>query len=113
MVASVKECLRKVLGNARLTYDELVTSLVEIKVMLNSRPLTYEYTEVDEGVLTPSHLIYGRRIRSMPDEITEPDDLVSQDGCTSRFISLSTGLAHFWSRWRRERVLSLQGRKST
>ena len=28
MVQSVKRCLRKVLGNARLTYDELLTTLV-------------------------------------------------------------------------------------
>ena len=108
MVASVKDCLRKVLGNARLTYDELVTVLVEIEATLNSRPLTYEYNEVDEEVLTPSHLIYGRRIRSMPDEIVEPDDAASQDGCTARFRYLSTRLAHFWNRWRREYLANLR-----
>ena len=44
-------------GNARLTFDELATLLAEIECTLNSRPLTYEYNEVGEEVLTPSHLI--------------------------------------------------------
>ena len=71
MVGSVKACLRKVLGNARLTFDELLTVLVKVEGTLNSRPLTYNYNEVEHEVLTPSHLIFGRRIQSMPDEIAE------------------------------------------
>ena len=31
MVASVKDCLRKTLGNARLIYEELLTVLVEVE----------------------------------------------------------------------------------
>ena len=68
MVGSVKACLRKVLGNARLTFDELLTVLVEVEGILNSRPLTYEYDKVEHEVLTLSHLIFGIRIQSMPDD---------------------------------------------
>ena len=53
MVARAK---KKTLGNARLSFDELPTLLTEVESTLNSRPLTYEYNEVDEEVLTPSHL---------------------------------------------------------
>ena len=42
MVGSVKRCLRKVLGSAKLSYIELETLLCEVESTLNSRPLTYE-----------------------------------------------------------------------
>ncbi|KAK3710518.1 hypothetical protein QZH41_000860, partial [Actinostola sp. cb2023] len=51
--------------------------LVEIEGTLNARPLTYEYEELEEEVLTPSHLIYGRRITSIPDEIVEDREEMS------------------------------------
>ena len=35
MVRSVKRCLRKVLGNAKLTFDELNTVLVELEGTLH------------------------------------------------------------------------------
>ena len=58
MVQSVKRCLRKVLGSAKLSFDELSAVLAEVESTLNSRPLTYEYET--EQVLTPSHLIFDR-----------------------------------------------------
>ena len=41
MVKSVKRCLKKSIGRARLTYDELLTTLVEVEMILNSRTLSY------------------------------------------------------------------------
>ena len=102
MVASVKDCLRKTLGNARLTYEELLTVLVEVECILNARPMTYEYNEVDDEVLTPSHLIYGRRIKSLLDEIMEPEDVVSEAQCPEGFKYLSTRLNQFWNWWRKQ-----------
>ena len=78
MARNVKECLRKVLGNARLTFDELRTVLAEVEAT-NCRPLRYQYDEPGVDVLTPSHLIYRRRIKGMPDDIVESDDYTGND----------------------------------
>ena len=107
MVASVKQCLKKTLGNARLSFDELSMLLTEVESTLNSRPLTYEYSDVDEEVLTLSHLIYGRRMKTLPDEIVEPDDALNHESSSARFKYLSTKLAHFWNRWRKEYLANL------
>ena len=108
MVRSVKECLRKVLGNARLTFDELRTVLAEVEATINCRPLTYQYDEPGVDVLTPSHLIYGRRIKGMPDDIVESDDYTGNNACEKRFRYLTMRLRHFWNRWRREYLANLR-----
>ncbi len=41
IVRSTKCCLRKALGQAKFSHDELLTSLIKIEMVLNSRPLTY------------------------------------------------------------------------
>ena len=40
MVQSTKRCLRKMVGQASLTHDELLTAVTEIESIINSRPLS-------------------------------------------------------------------------
>ena len=70
LVQSVKRPLRKILGQAKFSYDELNTALIEVEAIVNSRPLTYITSDDLEEPLTPSHLIIGRRILSLPDDLT-------------------------------------------
>ena len=56
-----ERCLKKVLGNAKLRYEELESVLIETEGVLNSRPLTYVYNELTETPLTPSHLVIVRQ----------------------------------------------------
>ena len=66
----MKTCLKKVIGRARLTYDELLTVIVECETIINSRRLTFVYSDDLEEPLTPEHLLHGRRILSLP-EVTD------------------------------------------
>ena len=79
-----------------------MTVLIEIESSLNTRPLTYE---VNGEVLTPSHLIYGRRINSLPDRVVEgnPDKISSGE----RYKYVTTKLLHFW-KWKREYLVDLR-----
>ncbi len=70
MVKSTKRCLRKMVGRSRLSLDELLMALVEIESIVNSRPQSYVSSDDREEPLTPSHLLIGRRVLSLPDRTT-------------------------------------------
>jgi len=71
MVQSMKWCLKKTIGKAKLSYDELLMVLTEVEAIINSRPLSYFSSEDLEELLTPSHLLTGHRTLSLPDgEVT-------------------------------------------
>jgi hypothetical protein len=53
MVDSTKKCLRKMIGRAKFTHDELHTAVVEVEGILNSRPISYLSSEdVDDHTHT-------------------------------------------------------------
>ena len=113
LVGSVKRCLRRVIGQSKLSYDEMQTVLVEAEGVVNSRPITYVYGD-SEGVsyaLSPSHLIYGRRITSEPsDSLFE---IVStNESLTRRAKHHRKLLAQFTKIWREEYLVSLRERAS-
>ena len=112
LVRSVKRCLKKTIGGAILTYEELQTVVVEVESILNCRPLSYVSSEDPEEPLTPSHLLCGRRLMSLPDSNTSdsPDydiDVQPQD-LSRRMQHLSNILNHFWKRWRNEYLIELR-----
>ena len=75
MVKSTKRCLRKMIGRAHFSFDELLTALVEIEAVINPRPLSYITADDIEEPLTPSHLLVGRRILNLPDHLEHLNDL--------------------------------------
>ena len=104
LIKSVKRCLHKIVGQARLTYDEMTTALVEVEAVINSRPLTYVAMDDLDEPLTHSHLLTIHRILSLPDN-TKPSEndeefiLNGHSRLTKRARHLNHTLNIFWNRW--------------
>ena len=76
MVKSTKHCLRKMVGQTKLSLVELHITIVEIELIINSGPLSYLTSSDLEEPLTPSHL-NGCRVLNLPDNfryVVDPDD---------------------------------------
>ena len=100
---SDKRCLRKIIGRASLTLDELSTILIEVESVINSRSITYLYDDT-EGIsraLSPTHLIYARPILDEP--IDNVFEIVStQESLTRRARYHRHLLKEFLKPWKRE-----------
>lgn len=111
MIKSVKRCMRKAVGKSSLSYDELLTLVVEIEGVVNSRPLTYLSADDFGEPLTPSHLLTGRRIVNLPDPFKDNSDLnYDEKGVelTRRMKYLSNLMDKFWKKWRSEYLTELR-----
>ena len=78
MIKSMKRCLKKTIGGARLNYDELFTVVSEVEMILNSQPLSYISSQDMQEPLTPSHLAIGRRVpysRDLDPDYRKREDL--------------------------------------
>ncbi|XP_068757487.1 uncharacterized protein [Montipora capricornis] len=102
MVRCTKGCLKKTLGSARLTYEELLTVLTEVEGVLKSRLLSYVYGDDIEEPQMPSHLIIGRRLLSR-----NPNTAQAGGSCSSSAKYLKLLLDHFWNRWQKEYLTEL------
>ena len=115
LIGLTKRAIKKTLGRASITLMELQTLIVEVEATLNDRPITYVSSDIgDEEPLTPSHLLYGRRITSLPfdypitaEDLTDPDYGDGSD-IRRRVKMQALILQRFWSRWRHEYLTSLR-----
>ena len=110
LVRCTKRCLRKIIGQAKFSFDELATAITEVETVLNSRPLSYVSADDLEEPLTPSHLMVGRRLMNMPDypypDLDEFD--VNSAVLNRRAKYLSATINRFWERWRKEYLVGLR-----
>ena len=117
LVRSTKRCLRKIVGKAKLSYEELLTTLTEIEMVINCRPLSYVSSNDLEEPLTPSHLLIGRRLMNLPEDLVyskqrDDDYSVTPEVLTRRMKFLNSTLDRFWRRWREEYLLELRSSHS-
>ena len=107
MIRSTKRCLVKAIGRSTLSYEELLTYLVEVEGMLNSRPITYVYEDDHAVPLTPSHLYGGRRVldnvRFTGDTLSDDEDyVIDRESIIDHARKLNRIVEHFWVRWHKE-----------
>jgi hypothetical protein len=62
MVSIVEQALYKVVGSAKLTFNELQDVMLDIQLELNNRPLAYCEDDIQRPVLTPNMMIFGKPI---------------------------------------------------
>lgn len=99
--------MRRVIGQQLLTFEELSTLLVQIEFCLNSGPLTPLTGDPDDvGAITPWHLIMNFPPRSIPEASYRDTALPS----LTRWRLVREIHDHFWSRWSREYLHTLQQR---
>ena len=110
MNSMIKGALRKTLKSAQLTFEELETVIIEIdESVINSRPLTYVHDDELLEPLTPSHLMYGRRLNSrLPTDAPGVDIVVP----SRRVQYVNRLLENYWRRFSTEYLTSLRERAS-
>ena len=85
-----------------------MTAFVGAEGLINSRPLTYQSSHpADDVPLTPNHFLYGQLGGTFaPDSVDE-----TQFNLKKRWRRVQELIRHFWQRWLREWIPSLNCRK--
>ncbi|XP_058810074.1 uncharacterized protein LOC131675195, partial [Phymastichus coffea] len=97
-VRSFKHHLKRVVGDAKLTFEEFSTLAVQIEACLNSRPLSPLSSDVEDlAPLTPGHFLIGSALLAP----AEPSDTPAIPR-VERYRLATVMRNHFWMRWRKE-----------
>lgn len=103
-VRSTKQHLTRVLGTHVPTYEQLLTLIIRIEAVLNSRPLTALSSDPNDlEALTPGHFLIGRPLVQVPEQALHdiPDNRLKA------FNWHQAMLQRFWRRWRSEYLTML------
>ncbi|XP_045208291.2 uncharacterized protein LOC123560095 [Mercenaria mercenaria] len=118
LIGLTKSALKKVLGRSYITFEMLQTIVTEIEATLNDRPLTYVGSEFGLAeVITPAHLLYGRRVTTLPYHDITSSNLemtsTTQIDIRKRAKVQQTIIDHFRDRWRNEYLTALREHHTT
>ena len=100
------------IGQARLSYDEMHTAILEVEAILNSRPLSYTTSDNMDEPLTPAHLV-GWRLLTLSDDLSyyvdgDENFEITSEQLQRRMKYLNSVINHFWRRWSKEYLLELR-----
>ena len=114
LVQSNRQILRKSLFRVTVTYEELLTVMIEIEGILNCRPITYVYNDAFSEPLTPSDLIYAYRILSK--KSVNDQNLLEQfstSNLSKHMKYLHNLLEPYWNQWTKEYLNELREYNTT
>ena len=106
LIGQVKRCLKKVLRRTTLDFCQLQTVIREIKFILHSRPLGVLCDGDMEQILTPNHLLFGRKLNL--ENVRSDFNLENKVELKKYVNHINNLLTHFWNYWRSEYVPSLR-----
>ena len=102
---SAKKHLTRVVGETRMTSEELYTVFTQVESCLSSRPLSPLSSDLtDLNPLTPGHFRSGDSLFAVP----QPDLRDVPQNRLSRYDHLQRMLQNFWYRWHSEYLSQLQ-----
>ena len=101
----VKSQLKIQLGNARSIVDELLIIVLEIKRILNKRPITHDLPTDLDKCLTPNNLLFGRRLKAYLYRDNFQTESISQVTYSKHLLVI---LNQFWKRWITEYLAELR-----
>lgn len=105
---SVKNGIRKTIGKKCLLKTELETCLYEVAASINSRPLTFVGTDIQNKVpLTPNHFLAGQGNQGLESRVLEDPDNVSVESLCLRHQEMLQRQEDFWNVWSNEYVRNL------
>ena len=119
LVGLVKRTLKKAIGKASLTNEQLLTILKEAEAVINAGPLVYIGDDIQSHIaLTPAHFLTLNPNIGIPDIDTSEDDNYTQNKNAAEKLLETWKKGHklsdrFWQIWQNDSLLSLRERTQT
>ena len=107
-VRSMKKHLRRLIGTLIFTYEEMTTITCQVEACLSSRPLLPLTCHNPDGItpLTAGHFLFLDAPHAYPTDPRLPDE----PSLLKRWNQCQAIVQHFWARWSREYLHTLQTR---
>ena len=108
MIKAAKKAIYAILSSADGTDEELLSGVVGAEGLINSRPLTYQSVNPQDPVpLTPNHFLHGQLGGQFAPDAVDSTAFKPR----RRWRRDQERVRHFWHRWLREWLPSLNARK--
>ncbi|XP_055922666.1 uncharacterized protein LOC129953446 [Eupeodes corollae] len=101
-VKIMKFHLSRIIGDAKLTFEEFSTVLARIEAVLNSRPISPVTENANDfTAITPGHFLTGNALLSRPQPPSELNPI-------KRHQLMESMVQHFWKRFKEDVLSSMQ-----